>query len=182
LGEATAAVEAAMGRSLAVGPTDRRALDILYRQGPLPTSRLARALDLTRGGTTTVVDRLVGAELVRRGEDILDRRRVIVSLTTKAYRLLAHLYEPIDKATAARLRHYTVDDLTRFVDMLDGVRALQAEHLDRIQAGDLKPVAPRAVAKRVRARRATADRRARPMLRPWLCTSCTTRRGSSSRR
>lgn len=49
--------------------------------GERPASHVAALLDVTPSTVTSVVDGLCNRELVRRGEDPCDRRRVVLSLT-----------------------------------------------------------------------------------------------------
>src|SRR5215470_87937 len=65
--------------------TDLRALQVL-RAGGLTAGQLARALSVTSGATTRVIDNLVASGQVVRGPDPKDRRRVLVRLTPAAIR------------------------------------------------------------------------------------------------
>ena len=61
-----------------INRTDWRCLDILGTRGPMTAGQLARAVRLTTGAVTGVLDRLEAANLVRRTRDADDRRKVIV--------------------------------------------------------------------------------------------------------
>src|SRR5260370_31136803 len=63
--------------------TDLRALQAL-RGGGMTAGHLARALHVTSGATTRVIDSLVAAGHVVRVPDQQDRRRVVVRLTPPA--------------------------------------------------------------------------------------------------
>lgn len=79
--------------------------------GDRPTSDVAALLDVTPSTVTSVVDGLVGRELVRRGEDLKDRRRVMLQLTETGRAVLRQG----DELVAERLG--------RLLDRLDGERA-----------------------------------------------------------
>src|SRR5256885_2808524 len=66
-----AAVAAAMG----IHPTDLLAADVLDREGPMTVGALARALHLSPGAATALVDRLERAGLAARRPDPASRRR-----------------------------------------------------------------------------------------------------------
>src|SRR2546429_4788866 len=72
-----AAVAAAMG----IHPTDLLAADALDREGPMTVGALARALHLSPGAATALVDRLERAGLAARRPDPTSRRRVLVTPT-----------------------------------------------------------------------------------------------------
>src|SRR5262252_3176737 len=69
-----------------VNRTDLRALQVLRASGGLTAGELARALHVTSGATTRVIDSLVRDGHVRREPDRGGRRRVLVRLTPAAER------------------------------------------------------------------------------------------------
>ena len=60
------AEDQALADHLAIHRTDLRALDLVFRHGPLPAGRLAGMLGLTPGSVTALVDRLVKIDYVCR--------------------------------------------------------------------------------------------------------------------
>ncbi len=56
---------------------------VFLDSGPRPATDVAALLDVTPSTVTSVVDGLVSRDLVNRGEDPGDRRRVILSLTSE---------------------------------------------------------------------------------------------------
>ena len=77
-----------------------RALFAIELRGPVHVGALADDLGLSLASASALVDRLVRAELVRRHDDPLDRRRVIVSLTAAG----AALAERVEAGKRARFR------------------------------------------------------------------------------
>jgi len=112
--------------------TDWRCLDVLGTRGPMTAGELAKAIRLTTGAVTGVLDRLEAAGLVRRVRDTQDRRRVIVEVTDKVDALGAPVYGPLvaDAAVAhAQLDADQLDLVTRFIRI---ERGLLAKHTERV--------------------------------------------------
>lgn len=95
------------------------ALDVLHREGPMHLGTLGRAILVSSGGTTYIVDRLEDRSLVERTPCERDRRAVRVRLTPRGASLmatgapehaaviraaLACLDEPTQRATLRALR------------------------------------------------------------------------------
>lgn len=72
-------------------------------EGHLRVGELARAMGLTVGGASKVVDRMVGAGLLSRAPDATDRRASRVTLTDDGRRRLAAASESCEAALAALL-------------------------------------------------------------------------------
>src|SRR2546421_9645787 len=68
----------AAAAALGIHPTDMHAGEVLDREGPMTIGELARAVGLSPGAATALVDRLEQAGLARRVPDPANRRRVIV--------------------------------------------------------------------------------------------------------
>ena len=60
---------------------------------PISVGELARHLVIRPHSAAELVTRLEGADLVRRAEDALDRRRVLLTLSPEGERRLAHIVE-----------------------------------------------------------------------------------------
>jgi DNA-binding MarR family transcriptional regulator len=118
-----------------VNRTDWRCLDILGTRGPMTAGDLARAVRLTTGAVTGVLDRLEAAGLVRRVRDTQDRRRVIVELTDEVDRLGAPVYGPLMADAAAAHAVFDADDLQLITRFIRIERGLLAKHTERLAAG-----------------------------------------------
>src|SRR5712691_9302164 len=94
-----------------VNRTDWRCLDILGTRGPMTAGQLAKAVRLTTGAVTGVLDRLEAAGLVRRVRDTQDRRRVIVEVTDEVARVGAPVYGPLIADAAAAHAVFEADEL-----------------------------------------------------------------------
>lgn len=73
----------------------------LYGSGPLPPSRVAEAMGMTRGAVTKLADRLIGKSLVTRTADPTDGRAQTLALTPAGKRLVPKLAALADRNDAA---------------------------------------------------------------------------------
>ncbi|MGD9618844.1 MAG: MarR family winged helix-turn-helix transcriptional regulator [Mycolicibacterium sp.] len=99
LGVALDRYDEAAGRSLGIGRSDLRALNLL-EHGPLTAGEIGARLDLTSGSVTALVNRLVASGYVRRVRTIEDRRVVKVELREGVYESFARVYAPCGHAVA----------------------------------------------------------------------------------
>jgi DNA-binding MarR family transcriptional regulator len=131
--EATDELDEAAARVLGLNRTDLRALSSLARDALTP-SDLARAAGLTRGATTTVLDRLEEAGYVRRVRDLEDRRGVRVEITDLTRRDIDRIWGPMVREGQRLIAKYSTNDLATICEFLEGSRALQKAHAERIRS------------------------------------------------
>jgi DNA-binding MarR family transcriptional regulator len=115
--------------------TDLRALQAL-RGGGMTAGNLARALGVTSGATTRVIDSLVASGRVARGPDPTDRRRVLVRLTPGAADLVDRTFEQLRAGARTLLETYGDTELETLAHFLEDVRALVREHARRLSTRD----------------------------------------------
>ncbi|GAC67255.1 MarR family winged helix-turn-helix transcriptional regulator [Gordonia soli] len=115
--------------------TDVRALiallDLARAGRPATPGVLAGELgDLNSATTTALVDRLERAGLVRRGRDVTDRRRVLLSVTDDAHRLGESFFGSLIADTRRSLDDFDDDEIAavdRFLALVDDrIRAHRA--------------------------------------------------------
>lgn len=111
--------------------TDLRALKAL-RAGGLTAGELARALNVTSGATTRVIDSLVRAGHVSRHADPHDRRRVLVELTQAAVRIVDGTFAQLRADTVTALEAYGDSELETVARFLADARALVQAHAQRL--------------------------------------------------
>jgi DNA-binding MarR family transcriptional regulator len=111
-----------------------RALDIVGRAGPLAPTALARALGVTTGGVTTVLDRLERAGYVRRRPDPGDRRRQLVETTEVTAVRDQEIFGELIRGTRQFLETYTDEQLLVIDDFLDRTREITAAYADNLNS------------------------------------------------
>lgn len=114
-------------RVLRVGPTDLRCLDWLS-EGPLTAGELAVAAGLRPAATTTLIDRLVEREFVRRVPSDDDRRRVLVELTDEGRRRVWAIYGPLAQEGQSVFNDVTVEQIDAMRAVLDAMTAVTEQH------------------------------------------------------
>jgi DNA-binding MarR family transcriptional regulator len=132
-GAAADAVDQAVAASLGVNQTDLRILGAVHQAGRLTAGDAATAAALSLSATTTAIQRLVGAGLLRREADPDDHRRVALTVTARAARRIEDSYGPIGREGRAQLRRWSDDDLGIIRRFLEEGIAFQRRHADRIR-------------------------------------------------
>lgn len=79
-------------RELGISMSEETVL-LLLGQGMSAPSEVSRAVGMTTAGMTNMLDRLESAGLVRREQHSVDRRRVLLTLTKKGFRMQLMLEE-----------------------------------------------------------------------------------------
>jgi DNA-binding MarR family transcriptional regulator len=118
-----------------IGELTLAQLRVLFRlrnRGPMPSSQLAGGLGVTLPTVTSVIDRLVGKNLVDRTDDASDRRRVIVGVSAAGRETV----ERVQQGRRARLaRALEALDERELLALVTGLEALAtaADALDRTE-------------------------------------------------
>ena len=131
--DATDAVDEAAAEVLGVNRTDLRCLGLLLRRGPTHPGELARAIWLTPGAMTTVLDRLERKGFVRRAPDSADRRGVRVEVTDRLRGPVEAIWGPLRDEGGRRLAAYATRELEFLLEFLRYGRDLQQAHAARIR-------------------------------------------------
>ena len=105
------------------------ALRIVRGAGTGGIATLAIRERMIEEGTTItrLLDKLEGAGLIRRERALPDRRHVICVATDAGRRLLDRLDPLVDASDAAAMAELDPDEQTRLIELLDRVRAANAE-------------------------------------------------------
>jgi DNA-binding MarR family transcriptional regulator len=82
----------------------------LYGKEPMPPSRLADAMSMTRGAITKLADRLIAKGLVVRKASAEDGRAQTLALTAKGTNLVPELAALADRNDAEFFGHFSVAD------------------------------------------------------------------------
>jgi DNA-binding MarR family transcriptional regulator len=104
-----------------VSMTHMHVLATLREGGPLPVSRLARALDVSVASGTGIITRMQERGLVDRSRDDGDRRVVTVGLTDEGRRVLDEIDNRAHGFFARVLHELSMEEL---IQLRNGLRAL----------------------------------------------------------
>lgn len=118
---------------LGIHPTDMSAGEVLDRLGPMTIGELARAVGVSPGAATALVDRLEQAGLAARRQDPDNRRRVLIQPSKKALARAGAVFGPLIQRTAALLEGYNDKELLLIRDFLRGARGLIVDHTETLQ-------------------------------------------------
>jgi DNA-binding MarR family transcriptional regulator len=126
--------DTAAAAGLGVNATDLRCLTALYDRGPLLAGEVASTLGLTRGATTTALNRLQTARYVKRSANVDDGRSFRIELTKRGRTAIEAIWRPIRMHGRTHLEQYREADLTlltlffrRSVDLHERCLAAVAE-------------------------------------------------------
>jgi MarR family transcriptional regulator, 2-MHQ and catechol-resistance regulon repressor len=114
-------------RTLGLGDSDFRVLEVLLHKGPLPVNVIGEKVELTTGSITTAVDRMEAKWLVVRKNHSEDRRVRLVELTPKGRRLIEKAYAQHEADMEKAMKHFSREDRTALIDLLKQLGKQQIE-------------------------------------------------------
>jgi MarR family transcriptional regulator, organic hydroperoxide resistance regulator len=110
-------------RELDVPLAQLKSLFLIHIKGSVNVRDLALDLGVTPGNVTSIVDRLVGQELVKRSEGLEDRRIVLLQLTEKGRETINKIHETGENHIRRFLERMSAEDLAA---LLQGITAFLA--------------------------------------------------------
>jgi MarR family transcriptional regulator, 2-MHQ and catechol-resistance regulon repressor len=105
-------------KTLGLGDSDFRVLEVLLHKGPLPVNVIGEKVELTTGSITTAVDRMEAKWLVVRKNHSEDRRIRLVELTSKGRRLIEKAYAQHEVDMERAMKHFSREDRSALIDLL----------------------------------------------------------------
>jgi DNA-binding MarR family transcriptional regulator len=117
---------------LKLNRTDLRALKVLRQSDGVTAGELARALRVTSGATTRVIDSLVRAGHAQRETDVRDRRRTVIRVTPKAERAFATALSRLQDDWLRALTTYREEELPVVLRFISDYRRLVRGHSRRL--------------------------------------------------
>ena len=94
-----------------MGVTEVRAIEQLYLSGPMTSGELGRALALTSGSVTALVNRLLARDMVTRKVDEIDRRKVWISVHPDRVEAFLAPYQTTIKGGQSLVESYSKKDM-----------------------------------------------------------------------
>ncbi|MHB8072730.1 MarR family winged helix-turn-helix transcriptional regulator [Desulfosporosinus fructosivorans] len=96
----------------------------LRSYGLCSMSDLGRLLSVSKPNVTTLVDKLVELNIVRRKFDDVDRRIINIELTEQGRDYFEKLLETLKVALSKSMKKFTKDDLALFKETINNMKAL----------------------------------------------------------
>jgi DNA-binding MarR family transcriptional regulator len=128
LGPEVDRLSGAAASSMRLNRTDLRAVQALRPSDGMTAGELARALQITSGATTRVIDSLVASGHAVREADPHDRRRVLVRLTPAAAEAVDSSFERLREQARALVAGYGDVELEVLARFLADARSLLRLH------------------------------------------------------
>ncbi|MFW6097174.1 MAG: MarR family transcriptional regulator [Chloroflexota bacterium] len=131
----TAAVmfHSALAERFGLSATDWKCAEIVHRMGPMTAGQLAELSGLTTGAITGVIDRLEKQEIVRRGKDPNDRRRVIIHPLGKREEEAMELFAPFQESLAKLYARFDDEELALIFEYLKQETELLQQEASRMR-------------------------------------------------
>jgi DNA-binding MarR family transcriptional regulator len=99
-----------VGEKLDVNPTDFDAMGHLMSNGVMTAGELAKAVGLSPGAATAMIDRLESIGHVKREPNPDDRRGVLVTANPRSVEMAWELLSPLIRASESALSHMKPSD------------------------------------------------------------------------
>ncbi|MFZ0216370.1 MAG: MarR family transcriptional regulator [Candidatus Dormiibacterota bacterium] len=135
LGREMAAMSRAVSRSMGLHHTQLRALEQLLRRDDVSPGDLSRALGISTGATTALIDNLEDMGHLHRVRNRTDRRRVVLEITEQARHESEGAFRPLGAKFQHLLQGYSEEELAvldRFLgDLRESIRDYGGEVLRR---------------------------------------------------
>jgi DNA-binding MarR family transcriptional regulator len=121
-------------RGLTINAHERLAIAHLWEHGPMTMSELGARIPLSRAAVTALTDRLEALQYVQRTPDAHDRRRTVLSLTTRPEQLISGMVEEWMGQVRDLEQRFSGDELRAIERWNDSLRELSHAHAARLRA------------------------------------------------
>lgn len=125
----------AMGRRLGLNIADVECFSLLLVKGISTPTELAHYTGLTTGSTTTMLDRLEKAGLIKRTPNPKDRRGVFIEVTEDSFEKVGPIVADVQKAHRELIDSYSEEELEVIIDFLTRFVKNVKEHTEIIEKG-----------------------------------------------
>ncbi|WP_409491358.1 MarR family winged helix-turn-helix transcriptional regulator [Amycolatopsis sp. cmx-11-12] len=130
---ATVLFHTAMAERLGVSPTELHGLQLVISGEATSPTQLARALGMTTGAVTRMLDRMEAQDLVERVPDPADRRRLLVRPLPDRLGEVSDLYSPMARFFGDRLGRLDRRQLAALLGVMTDGRAFAEEEATRLR-------------------------------------------------
>lgn len=96
----------------------------LRTEGPCSMTELGKLLSVSKPNVTTLVDKLVELNIVKRKFDDSDRRIINIELTEQGCDYFEDLKETLKAALSKSMKKFTKDDLALFKETINNMKVL----------------------------------------------------------
>ena len=104
---------------LALTTTQYGALVALRARGSLDQIGIATLVGIDRSTTALVVSKLEASGYIERRDDVVDKRRKIITLSQAGRDMLDRVAQPAQRARQRALEPFSAEDATKFVALLE---------------------------------------------------------------
>ncbi len=133
MGVAMSGLVAQWLRGLTINAHERLALAHLWEHGPMTMSDLGSRIPLSRAAVTALTDRLEALEYVQRTPDAHDRRRTVLSLTSRPEGLIDSMVTTwLDELREVETQ-FSPDQIQAVVKWNDAIRDVSHRHAQRLR-------------------------------------------------
>ncbi|MFD6071749.1 MarR family winged helix-turn-helix transcriptional regulator [Amycolatopsis lurida] len=131
---ATVLFQTAMAERLGISATELHGLQLVISGAATSPTGLARALGMTTGAVTRMLDRMEERRLVERVPDPADRRRLAIRPLSDRLAEVADLYSPMARFFGDRLGRLDRRQLTALLGVLTDGRAFAEREATRLRS------------------------------------------------
>lgn len=108
-----------LNKKYQVSAPQLHSLLVLYENGPLPPSQIARHIMVKSSTVTGIIDRLEQKELVNRVRNSPDRRVIKIELTEAGYKLAEHAPPAIQQKIIEGLKRLPKGEIEQIIQSLN---------------------------------------------------------------
>ncbi len=134
LGVAMSGLVAQWLRGLTINAHERLAIGHLWEHGPMTMSEMGARIPLSRAAVTALTDRLEALRYVQRTPDPHDRRRTVLTLTTRPQQLIREFHDEWIADVQHVEQQFSADELRAVERWNSSLRALAHTHASRLRA------------------------------------------------
>lgn len=134
MGVAMSGLVAQWLRGLTINAHERLALAHLWEHGPMTMSDLGSRIPLSRAAVTALTDRLEALSYVQRTPDAHDRRRTVLSLTSRPEELIESMVGEWLEELREIEDSFSPDQIQAVLRWNESLRQLSHRHAERLRS------------------------------------------------